>query len=74
MKNKNQWLPTDRFTLLSTMPHTEYELMDIRGKVLFREAFDGAMHSIKLDLTSGLYLLRYTDPVGLAHTIKLIKK
>jgi len=60
--------------IYSSLPRTDYEILDVHGKRIVMDFFTGTEHRQSLNVTSGMYFLKYRDLVGQISVIKIIKQ
>jgi hypothetical protein len=61
------------FELLSTMDKTSFEIYSASGKIIHKGSFEGQKHTINLDLSAGIYYIKYLDTKGVQRYTKAIK-
>ncbi|MBK7342018.1 MAG: T9SS type A sorting domain-containing protein [Saprospiraceae bacterium] len=73
LANKN---PTHsgEIIIYSSLPKTEYEILDVHGKRILLDSFTGKEHRQSLQVPSGLYFLKYRDMIGHGSVLKIIKQ
>jgi hypothetical protein len=60
--------------IYSSLPRTEYEILDVHGRKIISDAFIGAEHRQSLIGPPGIYFLKYRDLNGQGSVLKIIKQ
>ncbi len=64
---------SDEVLLRSTMEKTVYSIYDSSGKLIIHDVFKGSDKRIKLNVSQGIYFIKYTDNNGDISFVKMIK-
>lgn len=64
---------SDEIIIYSSLPKTEYVILDVQGKRIVTNSFIGQRQSQTLHVPPGMYFLKYKDLVGQISVIKIIK-
>ena len=65
---------SDEIIIYSSLPKTEYVILDVQGKRIVTNSFIGQQQSQTLHVPPGMYFLKYKDLVGQIFVIKIIKQ
>lgn len=60
--------------IYSSLPRTEYEILDVHGKRIVVNSFAGNEYNQALHVPSGIYFLKYRDKTGTISVLKIIKQ
>jgi hypothetical protein len=60
--------------IYSSLPRTEYEILDVHGKRIVMGSFMGTEHRQSLLFPPGMYFLKYRDMNGNVSVLKIIKQ
>lgn len=64
---------SSEIVILSSMPKTEYEILNVQGKRIVTSSFTGPQHVQTLSVPPGIYLLKYREIDGNTSVVKIIK-
>jgi hypothetical protein len=65
---------SDEIIIYSSLPKTEYEILDVQGRRIVTNSFIGQQQSQTLYVPPGMYFLKYKDLNGHKSVIKIIKQ
>lgn len=65
---------SDEIVIYSSLPKTEYEILDVHGKKIVNSSFIGLQQSQTLHAPPGMYFLKYMDMNGQVSVVKIIKQ
>jgi len=65
---------SDEIIIYSSLPKTEYEILDVQGKRIVTNSFIGQQQSQALHVPPGMYFLKYRDMNGESSVLKIMKK
>jgi hypothetical protein len=63
----------DKFTIFSQFKETEFEILNAKGIKIKSGNFKGSEFKMNLELSSGLYIVKYFDNISKKGYFKLIK-
>jgi len=64
---------SEEVILRSGLDKTTYEILDYSGQLIQKGSFRGREHKFNLDISQGLYFIRYIDSKGNPAFVKMIK-
>lgn len=65
---------SDEILIYSSLPKTEYEIVDVHGKRIVINSFTGTVYRQTLQVPTGMYLLKYWSLEGQSSVVKIIKQ